>query len=75
MDLATLKGFRPTEYEEAADGYRTTGDMAGAAKDTINNRISAGMTGRLRARPRRPLCGSCGAWRRTFTTRRPSAAW
>ncbi|QHY96932.1 hypothetical protein SSPS47_17640 [Streptomyces sp. S4.7] len=48
MDLATLKGFRPTEYEEAADGYRTTGDMAGAAKDTINNRISAGMTGRLR---------------------------
>ncbi|TXL91717.1 alpha/beta hydrolase [Streptomyces sp. IB2014 016-6] len=48
MDLATLKGFRPTEYEEAADGYRTTGDMAGAAKDTINNRISAGMSGRLR---------------------------
>ncbi|MFC9602198.1 alpha/beta hydrolase [Streptomyces niveus] len=48
MDLATLRGFRPAEYEEAADGYRTTGDMAGSAKDTINNRISAGMTSRLR---------------------------
>lgn len=48
MDLATLKGFRPAEYEEAADGYRTTGDMAGAAKDTIDNRISAGVNNRLR---------------------------
>ncbi|MFD6987904.1 alpha/beta hydrolase [Streptomyces sp. NPDC059943] len=48
MDLATLKGFRPTEYEEAADGYRTTGDMAGAAKDTLNNRITAGMTNQLK---------------------------
>ncbi|MFD3922402.1 alpha/beta hydrolase [Streptomyces sp. NPDC058595] len=48
MDLATLKGFRPAEYEEAAGGYRTTGDMAGAAKDTINNRISAGVNSRLR---------------------------
>lgn len=48
MDLATLKGFKPSEYEEAADGYRTTGDMASAAKDAINNRITAGMNNQLK---------------------------
>ncbi|MFI6693561.1 alpha/beta hydrolase [Streptomyces sp. NPDC050433] len=48
MDLATLKGFKPTEYEEAADGYRATGDMAGAAKDAIMDRISAGVTAQLK---------------------------
>lgn len=40
MDLATLKAFKPSEYEEAADGYRATGDMASDAKDAIDNRIS-----------------------------------
>ncbi|MEV0775082.1 alpha/beta hydrolase [Streptomyces sp. NPDC050428] len=48
MDLATLKGFKPTEYEEAADGYRATGDMASAAKDAIMDRISAGVTAQLK---------------------------
>ncbi|MEN8651217.1 alpha/beta hydrolase [Streptomyces sp. 21So2-11] len=43
MDLATLKDFKPSEYEEAADGYRAAGDMASAAKDTIDNRVCAGM--------------------------------
>lgn len=41
MDLATLKALKPTEYEDAADGYRATGDMATTAKDTIDNVISA----------------------------------
>ncbi|MFD3487565.1 alpha/beta hydrolase [Streptomyces sp. NPDC058665] len=48
MDLATLKALRPAEYEEAADGYRTTGDMASAAKDTIDNRIGAGVRNQLK---------------------------
>ncbi|MFB6664681.1 alpha/beta hydrolase [Streptomyces parvus] len=43
MDLATLKAFKPSEYEEAADGYRATGDMASEAKDAIENRIGAGL--------------------------------
>ncbi|GGR40001.1 alpha/beta hydrolase [Streptomyces roseolus] len=43
MDLATLKAFKPAEYEQAADGYRAAGDMASAAKDALDNRISAGM--------------------------------
>lgn len=43
MDLATLKAFKPTEYEDAADGYRATGDMASTAKDTIDNQICAGI--------------------------------
>lgn len=47
MDLATLKAFEPSEYEEAADGYRTTGDMASTAKDTIDNQISVGVRSRL----------------------------
>ncbi|MFE4536343.1 alpha/beta hydrolase [Streptomyces scopuliridis] len=47
MDLATLKAFKPSEYEDAGDGYRATGDMASAAKDTIDNQISAGVRNRL----------------------------
>ncbi|KPC81333.1 MULTISPECIES: alpha/beta hydrolase [Streptomyces] len=47
MNLATLKAFKPSEYEDAADGYRGTGDMASAAKDTVDNQICAGMRNRL----------------------------
>ncbi|WP_434595395.1 alpha/beta hydrolase [Streptomyces sp. A5-4] len=43
MDLATLKALKPTEYAEAANGYRSTSDMASAAKDRIENQISAAM--------------------------------
>ncbi|WP_334526920.1 hypothetical protein [Streptomyces sp. B21-105] len=43
MDLATLKALKPTEYSEAADGYRSTSDMASAAKDRIENQIAAAM--------------------------------
>ena len=32
MDLATLKALKPTEYSEAADGYRNTSDMASATR-------------------------------------------
>ncbi|AWK10620.1 hypothetical protein DDQ41_18885 [Streptomyces spongiicola] len=48
MDLATLSAFKPAQYEEAADSYRATGDMARAAKDTVDNQICAGMRNRLR---------------------------
>ncbi|MFH9391542.1 alpha/beta hydrolase [Streptomyces sp. NPDC017556] len=47
MDLATLKGFKPSEYEEAANGYRTTGDMASEAKDALDNRISVELRNQL----------------------------
>ncbi|MGA5468452.1 alpha/beta hydrolase [Streptomyces arboris] len=47
MDLTTLKAFKPSEYEEAADGYRATADTAGTAKDTIDNQISAGVRNQL----------------------------
>ncbi|PZH15648.1 hypothetical protein C1I97_07835 [Streptomyces sp. NTH33] len=43
MDLATLKKLKPSEYEEAADGYRAASDMAHAAKDHIDNVVAAGM--------------------------------
>ncbi|WP_236245205.1 alpha/beta hydrolase [Streptomyces sp. CC210A] len=48
MDLATLKTFKPTEFEEAADGYRAAGDMASAAKETIDNVICAGIRNQLK---------------------------
>ncbi|WP_030740233.1 alpha/beta hydrolase [Streptomyces griseus] len=48
MDLATLKAFKPSEYEEAADGYRATGDMASEAKDAIDNRIGLGLRGEVK---------------------------
>ncbi|MFE3946315.1 alpha/beta hydrolase [Streptomyces sp. NPDC059118] len=47
MDLVTLRAFKPSEYEGAADAYRATGDMAGAAKDTIDNQICAGIRNQL----------------------------
>ncbi|MFC8621469.1 alpha/beta hydrolase [Streptomyces anulatus] len=47
MDLATLKAFKPSEYEEAADGYRATGEMASEAKDAIDNRISVELRNQL----------------------------
>ncbi|MEV4880207.1 alpha/beta hydrolase [Streptomyces cyaneofuscatus] len=48
MDLATLKAFKPAEFEDAADGYRATSEMASEAKDTIDNRITAGIRRRLK---------------------------
>lgn len=50
MDLATLKAFKPTEYEDAADGYRLTGDMASTAKDTIDNQICVGIRNQLKGK-------------------------
>ncbi len=47
MDVATLKKFTPTAYEDAADGYRATGEMAAKAKDAIDVRISAGVRAQL----------------------------
>lgn len=47
MDPATLKKFKPTAYEDAADGYRATGGTAGKAEDAIDVRISSGMRAQL----------------------------
>ncbi|MFF5535024.1 alpha/beta hydrolase [Streptomyces cinerochromogenes] len=48
MDIATLQALKPSEYEEAADGYRATSDMASTAKDTVENQISAGIRNQLK---------------------------
>ncbi|MGY3055820.1 uncharacterized protein YukE [Streptomyces sp. TE3672] len=47
MDYATLKAFKPSEFEDAADGYRSMGNVAQAAKDHIENTVAAGMRGTL----------------------------
>ncbi|MEV7126563.1 alpha/beta hydrolase [Streptomyces sp. NPDC093260] len=47
MDLATLKALKPTEFMEAADGYRSMADMASAAKDRIENQIAVAMRNSL----------------------------
>ncbi|MGW2327142.1 alpha/beta hydrolase [Streptomyces sp. NPDC001700] len=41
MDYATLKSLKPSEFEDAASGYLTVSNMAGQAKDDIENRIAA----------------------------------
>ncbi|MET7622342.1 alpha/beta hydrolase [Streptomyces sp. NPDC005408] len=43
MDYTTLKDLKPSEFEGAADGYRSMGEMARAAKDHIENVVAAGM--------------------------------
>ncbi|WP_447040322.1 alpha/beta hydrolase [Streptomyces sp. DSM 118878] len=43
MDYKTLKTLIPAKFENAADGYRATSDMASAAKDHIEKQVTAGM--------------------------------
>ncbi|MER7788107.1 alpha/beta hydrolase [Streptomyces sp. NPDC097640] len=43
MDYTTLKSLKPSEFEDAAGGYRTLGDMASQAKDDIEQQVTAGM--------------------------------
>ncbi|MDT0547180.1 MULTISPECIES: alpha/beta hydrolase [Streptomyces] len=43
MDYSTLKSLEPSEFEDAAGGYRTLGDMASQAKDDIEQQVTAGM--------------------------------
>ncbi|MDO0911134.1 alpha/beta hydrolase [Streptomyces sp. DT2A-34] len=43
MDLKTLKAIKPSEYAEAAGGYRAVSDMADAARDRIDKQITAAM--------------------------------
>ncbi|WP_052713468.1 alpha/beta hydrolase [Streptomyces katrae] len=48
MDYATLKAFKPGEFEEAAAGYRTMGSAAQAAKEHIENTVATGMRAALK---------------------------
>ncbi|MGW3089282.1 alpha/beta hydrolase [Streptomyces sp. NPDC001108] len=43
MDYATLKALKPTEFEDAADGYRSAGKAAQEAKEHLENAVAAGM--------------------------------
>jgi Alpha/beta hydrolase len=43
MDLKTLKALKPSEYAEAADGYRAVSDMADAAEKRIDQQITKAM--------------------------------
>ncbi|MGW7786331.1 alpha/beta hydrolase [Streptomyces tricolor] len=48
MDIATLQALKPSEFEEAADGYRATSEMASTAKDKVENQIAAGVRNQLK---------------------------
>ncbi|MER5363273.1 alpha/beta hydrolase [Streptomyces sp. NPDC002785] len=48
MDYATLKDLKPSEFENAADGYREVSNMASQAKDQLNNQVIPGMQNSLR---------------------------
>lgn len=43
MNLATLTSLKPSEFEDAADGYRSTSDMASQTKDSLENQITAAL--------------------------------
>ncbi|MFD7337131.1 alpha/beta hydrolase [Streptomyces violascens] len=43
VDLAALQALKPSEFEGAAGGYRTTGNIAGQARDSLDNVIVPGM--------------------------------
>ncbi|MGA4846379.1 alpha/beta hydrolase [Streptomyces sp. G5(2025)] len=50
MDLATLKALEPTEFVEAANGYRRTAGMASAANDRVMRQITAAMRKSLKGK-------------------------
>ncbi|MET8693692.1 alpha/beta hydrolase [Streptomyces bauhiniae] len=43
MDIKTLKTLTPSEYAQAADGYRAVSDMADAARERIDTQITGGL--------------------------------
>lgn len=43
MDIKTLKALEPTEYAEAADGYRAVSDAADASRERIDKQITKAM--------------------------------
>ncbi|MFE7542692.1 alpha/beta hydrolase [Streptomyces platensis] len=47
MDYSTLKNLKTSDFDKAADGYRAVSDMASAAKDALEQRISAKMRNSL----------------------------
>ncbi|MFG2211061.1 alpha/beta hydrolase [Streptomyces sp. NPDC048638] len=57
MDFATLKAFKPSEYEGAADGYRAMDNSAERAKDAVDNRISAGIQNQVEGATARAALG------------------
>ncbi|MDI3417961.1 alpha/beta hydrolase [Streptomyces luteolus] len=48
MHFATLKSLKPSEFSEAADGYRSTSDMAGKAQESVDNEIIVKMRDSLK---------------------------
>lgn len=57
MDFRTLKVFKPSEFENAADGYRAMRDMASAAKDRIDNQVAVGMRNSLKGQALKAALG------------------
>jgi hypothetical protein len=43
VDIKTLKALEPTEYAEAADGYRAVSDAADASRERIDKQITKAM--------------------------------
>ncbi|MET9826264.1 MULTISPECIES: alpha/beta hydrolase [Streptomyces] len=60
MDVTTLKNLKPSEFEQAADGYRATGDMADAAKEEIERVIVSGMNKALQGEALEAAIGELG---------------
>ncbi|MFF7649716.1 alpha/beta hydrolase [Streptomyces sp. NPDC007983] len=47
MDYATLKSLKPSEFEDAADGYQSVSNMADHARETVERRIAGKMQAAL----------------------------
>ncbi|MFE2677391.1 alpha/beta hydrolase [Streptomyces hygroscopicus] len=47
MDYATLKSLKPSEFEDAADGYQAVSNMADHARESVEQRIAAKMQAAL----------------------------
>ncbi|MBM7171067.1 hypothetical protein JQK87_22230 [Streptomyces sp. G44] len=50
MDLATLKALKPTEFVEAANGYRRASDVASAANDRVLTQVTVAMRKSLKGK-------------------------
>lgn len=64
--LTTLRDVKPTEFEQAADGYHAVSTAAGASKDRINDQTMVQMRGELKGEARDAALSRLGRLSKNF---------
>ncbi|MFD0393538.1 hypothetical protein ACFQ3Z_17905 [Streptomyces nogalater] len=74
MDLQTLQKIKPSEYAEAADGYRAISETADAARERVDKDVAKAIREANEERRQTLRSESCDSCPRTSTTHSSNAA-